>query len=72
MFMAEQDREATFYRTKKKNYITLIYVIYHISNRLLDFFWELSGYYACLKRELLIAASSKEKENSLFHLISMT
>ncbi len=40
IFIAEQDWEATFYRTKKKKKIVMnvMYVIPHISNRILDFF----------------------------------
>ncbi len=39
IFMAEQDLDTTFYRTKKKKIIIYaIYVIPHISNRILDVF----------------------------------
>ncbi len=42
IFTAKQNWEATFYRTKKKKIVMYVmYVIPPISNRILDFFWEL-------------------------------
>ncbi len=42
IFIAEQDWEAIFYRTKKKKIVMYVmYVIPQISNRIFDFFWEL-------------------------------
>ncbi len=41
IFIAEQYWEATFYRTKKKKIVMYVmYVFPHISNRILDFFFE--------------------------------
>ncbi len=54
IFIAEQDWEATFYRTKKKKIVMyVIYVIPDISNRVLDFFWELP-HTIWLKHEKLV------------------
>ncbi len=51
LFMAEQVLDTAFCKTKKKKlwYMQYLYVIPHISNRILDFFWELPQWPFSLK-----------------------